>query len=269
VIGLNRHLAPLTRRAWQQLEGEAGEVLRLHLAARRLMDFDGPHGWTHSAVDLGRLAPTSPASAEGVLVRRRVVRPLLELRLGFTLAREELERIDRGATDVDLRPLRDAARAFAAAEDRVLFSGDAGTDTPGLLTGREQKPVALPRDPLKLPDAITHALEQLRLAGVAGPYAAALGPAAHAALSAGAGDGGYPVARHVESLIGRPALFAPSLAGGIVVSLRGKDFRIVSGCDIAIGYERHDERTVTLFFQESLSVVVDAPEAAVPLVPNE
>ena len=267
MIGLNRNLAPLSERAWKRVEQEACGVLRLHLSARRLVDFEGPLGWEHSAIDLGRL-DTLDSGVPKLLLRRRVVRPLVELRLAFTLERQELERIDRGASTIDLGSLQDAARVFAAAEDQLLFEGNTEADIPGLLNCATQKPVPLPADPLRVPEAITQALEQLRLAGVAGPYTAALGPAAHAALNSGTGEGGYPVVRHVEGLLDRPVVFAPSLAGGLVLSLRGGDFKLVCGRDVAIGYESHDDRRVTLFLEESFSAELNGPEAIVPLLPS-
>lgn len=268
MTGLNRDLAPISETAWERLEGEAREVLELHLAARRLVDFEGPLGWDHSAIDLGRVEPLEGAAGSGgALVRRRVVRPLIELRVPFELERDELERVDRGASSVDLDPLRDAARAFAAAEDAALFEGYADADIPGILTDASNEGVALPEEPLHLPDAVSEALEQLRQAGVAGPYGVALGPEAYAALDRSAGDGGYPVLRHVQRLIDRPVVWAPSLKGGVVVSLRGGDFKLVCGRDATIGYLGHDEKKLRLYLEESFSAELNGPEAAVPLLP--
>jgi uncharacterized linocin/CFP29 family protein len=265
MMNLNRQLAPLSDRAWEHIEKNAREVLTLHLAARQLVDFDGPHGWAHSSIDLGRVEPieTTPA---GVIVLRRVVRPLVELHMPFFLERSELERVDRGAADIDLDPLRDAARALAAAEDTAIFEGCPEGDVPGLLTHSSNPAVPLERDALKIPAALTRAMEFLRQAGVSGPYAVALGPDPYAALDSSAGDGGYPVLRHVERLLDRPVVWAPTLQGGIVVSLRGGDFRFVSGADIAIGYESHDDKRVELYLEESFSAEINGPEASVPLV---
>lgn len=270
VTGLHRQLAPISEKAWERLESEARDVLELHLAARRLVDFEGPLGWDHSAIDLGRVEPLEGhADPEDALVRRRVVRPLIELRVPFEVDRGDLERVDRGASSVDLDPLRDAARMFAAAEDAAIFEGYAAADIPGLLTDAGNEGVPLPAEGVRLPDAVSDALEQLRQAGVAGPYALALGPTAHAALDRTAGDGGYPVRRHVQRLLDRPVIWAPSLHGGVVVSLRGDDFKFVCGRDAAIGYLSHDETRVRLYIEESFSAELNGPEAAVPLLPAD
>ena len=262
MIGLHRELAPLSAAAWQAVEREAREVLGLHLAARRLLEFDGPHGWGHSAIDLGDVIALEDAA--GTLVRRRRIRPLVELRVPFELMRAELERIDRGARDADLEPLREAARRFAAAEDNALFEGRADADLPGLLSGASQRPVRLPSDGARIPDAVAAALGQLRRAGVAGPYAMALGPAPFETLESTV-EGGYPVLRHVQSLIDGPVIWAPTLSGGVVASLRGGDFRMVCGRDASIGYLSHDETRVRLYLEESFSAELTGPEGVVPL----
>jgi uncharacterized linocin/CFP29 family protein len=268
VIGLNRDLAPISDRAWERIEEEAREVLALHLAARRLVDFEGPLGWSHSAIDLGKVEPLEGRSSDGALVRRRVVRPLIELRVPFALERDELERVDRGAADVDLEPLRDAARVFAAAEDTALFEGYADADIPGLLSDSSNEGVALPDGAGDLVGAISDALEQLRQAGVSGPYAVALGPDAYAVLDRTV-EGGYPLLRHVQRLIDRPVVWAPSLRGGVVLSLRGGDFKLVCGRDAAVGYLSHDEKQVRLYLEESFSAEINGPEAAVALLPPD
>jgi uncharacterized linocin/CFP29 family protein len=256
----------MSEAAWERIEDEARDVLKLHLAARRIFDFEGPLGWDHSAIDLGRVE-TLEGGAQGAILRRRVVRPLVELRVPFEIEREELERVDRGASAVDLDPLRDAARLFAAAEDTALFEGHAEADIPGLLTDAENEGVPLPETPEDLPDVVSAGLEQLRQAGVAGPYGVALGPDAYGGLDRARGTGGYPVLRHVQRLIDRPIVWAPSLRGGVVVSLRGGDFKIVCGRDVAVGYLDHDEKRVRLHLEESFSAELNGPEAVVPLLP--
>lgn len=266
MIGLYRELAPLSDEAWKRVEDEARDVLETHLAARRLVDFDGPHGWSHSAIDLGDVEKLE-GDGNGAELRRRIVRPLIELRVPFALDRANLERIDRGASSVDLDPVRDAARLLASTEDTALFEGYAEGSIPGIVTDAANEGVAMPEDPVRLPEAIGEALAQLREAGVAGPYGVALGPSAYSVMATTVGVGGYPVLNHVERLLDRPVVWAPSLRGGVVVSLRGGDFRLVCGRDAAIGYDGHDDHGITLYLEESFSAELIGPEAAVPLLP--
>lgn len=266
---LNRHLAPIPGSVWKQIEEEAARVLRLHLAARKLVDFEGPRGWEYSSAPLGRAEPVEDAPVDGVHARRRLVQPLVELHVPFDLSREELDAAVRGAQDVDWAPLVQAATRLASTEDRAVFHGWASAGIRGLAAHSEHKPVSLSRDYLEYPRAVTQALERLRQAGVDGPYAIALGPRCYDGLWQTTGAGGYPVLRHVMRLIEGPAVWAPALDGAAVLSQRGGDFQLVSGLDPAVGYASHDTRTVHLYLTESFTFRLLGPDAAVPLVYEE
>ncbi len=266
-MALHRDLAPVSAKAWEEIDEEARRVLELHLAARRLMDVDGPLGWEFSSVDLGRADPLEGRPEDSTRLRRRRVRPLLELRVGFSLARNELERVDRGAGDPDLRPLTEAAKSFAAAEDVALFEGFADADIPGLVTDAGCPGVALPDAGEGLPAAVAEGLEQLRGEGVSGPYALALSPAHYGELARATVEGGQPVLEHTERLLEGPVLWAPHLRGGLIASRRGGDLRFVCGRDASIGYDAHDSSDVHLYLEESFTAVLDGPEVLCPLLP--
>jgi uncharacterized linocin/CFP29 family protein len=68
---LLRELAPISTSTWQQLDYEAKTRLAPALAARRLVDFSGPHGWQHAATNLGRTTPVASSPAESRPARRR------------------------------------------------------------------------------------------------------------------------------------------------------------------------------------------------------
>jgi uncharacterized linocin/CFP29 family protein len=263
---LHRNLAPIVGEVWKQIDAEASRVLRLHMAARKLVDFDGPRGWTTSALHLGRTEPVDEASIPGVEARVRRVQPLVELRVPFTLSRSELDAAARGADDADLDPLVEAAKRLAEAEDRAVFHGFESAGIRGICSHSAHKPVSLSEDYTHYPQAVTEALERLRQSGADGPYALALGPRCDAGLRQTAGEGGYPVLRHVTRLIDGPVVWAPAVDGAAVMSLRGGDFELVSGRDPAVGYRDHDERSVHLYLEESFAFRLLGPEAAVPLV---
>jgi uncharacterized linocin/CFP29 family protein len=68
---LLRGIAPFSEGNWQLLNDEARERLHRPLAARRLVDSAGPHGWEYSATNLGRVERVSPPDGESVLRERR------------------------------------------------------------------------------------------------------------------------------------------------------------------------------------------------------
>ena len=120
---LLREHAPITEAGWALLDAEARERLEPALAARKLVDFAGPHGWQHSATNLGRTRKVVKAPAKGVTAAQRQVLPLVELRAPFSIARSELEAADRGAEDADLGSLDEAAHQIAVAENAAVFHG--------------------------------------------------------------------------------------------------------------------------------------------------
>ena len=120
---LLRSLAPISDSGWKELDDEARERLAPALAARKLVDFSGPHGWEYSATNLGRVAPIKAPPHEGVVGVQRRVLPLVEVRANFQLSMTELRDIDRGADDADLEALDRAAHHIAVAENKAVFHG--------------------------------------------------------------------------------------------------------------------------------------------------
>jgi len=263
---LLRGLAPVSDAAWAEIEDEARRTLKVQLAARKLVDFEGPLGWDHAAVALGRAEPVEPGPGDGVEARLRRVQPLSELRVPFVLSRRELETVGRGARDADLEPVKQAARRAALAEDRAVFHGLGGAGIRGLIEGSEQDPVSLSEDYEQYPSSVSQAIHALRTAGVEGPYAVALGPRCYQGLTRTVTRSGFPVIEHVRRLIGGPLVWAPAVDGAAVLSLRGGDFSLVVGQDFSIGYLEHGAEEVTLYLQESFTFQLLSPEAAVPLV---
>lgn len=261
---LLRELAPITAQAWEQIDDEARRTLKLMLAARRLVDFTGPLGWDVSALSTGRVEEVTTPIETGVEGRLRKAHPLAELRVVFELSRTELEAIGRGAKDADLDAVRHAARAAAMAEDRAVFLGYPGAHITGIAEASAANQLPLTDDYEAYPAVVAEAINRLQLAGVAGPYAIALGPRCYTGLTQTT-KSGYPVIEHVRRLLDGPVVWAPAADGAIVMSLRGGDFELAVGQDFSIGYLDHTATTVRLYLQESFTFRTLAPEAAVPL----
>lgn len=263
---LRRELAPLTARAWQLLEETATQALRPALAARRLVEVTGPHGWTHSAASLGRTTLLAVEPTAGVRARLRVVQPLVELRAGFRVRFEVLEDAERGDEGADLGELEGAARQLALAENLCVFHGYDQAGITGLAQASPHEPIALGDNRDVYPRQVARAVATLRRAGVDGPYALALGPDAYTGVVETAEHGaGVLLLDHLRQILGGPVVWAPGVEGGVVVSTRGGDFRLELGTDLSLGYARHDEEAVHLYLEESCTFTVTGPEAAVAL----
>jgi uncharacterized linocin/CFP29 family protein len=261
---LRRQLAPISDRAWEQIDAEASRTLRHHLAARTLVEFTGPHGWRHAAASTGRVTPVDPGPADQVGAKLRQVQPLVELRTPFTLSLDELEAADRGAPDPDLDPLVDAALQAALAEDRAVFHGYEAAGITGLAESRHT-PLPISDDYDDYPGIVARAVAKLRSSGVGGPYAIALGSRCYTGVVETTEHGGYPVLEHIRLILGGPVIWAPGVDGAAVVSQRGGDYELVSGQDFSVGYRSHDDTSVNLYIEESFTFVVNDDRAAVAL----
>ena len=262
---LFRELAPISDAAWGEIEEEAKRALGNFLAARRLVDFTGPHGWDASAVALGTIETLSEGPARGVEGARRLVQPYVELRARFSLLRDELDAIDRGHKSPDLEPVTDAARRVALAEDTAVFHGYPAAGIVGIAEASPHTPIDLGDHFGEYPRWAAMAVARLRDAGVEGPYGIALGPRCYAGILETTEDGGYPVLERLRLILGGPVSYAPAVDGAVVLSLRGEDFELSCGQDLAIGYERDDADAVWLYIEESLTFHAHSPEAAVRL----
>ncbi|MFB6240737.1 MAG: family 1 encapsulin nanocompartment shell protein [Gemmatimonadota bacterium] len=259
-------LAPVSEAALREVEEQARATLRTHLSARKLVDVSGPHGWDHAAANPGRVEFVDEEPAEGVRAGVRRTQPLVELRADFELSRHELARVDRGADDPELEPVVAAARSLAWSEDRLVYYGFGPADVEGLCPSCDHTSVAS-EDWEDYPRLVSEGINVLRQEGVGGPYALALSPAAFTGVAETAGGGGYPVLQHVEQILDGPIVWAPALAGGMILSLRGGDFELVLGRDVSLGYDSHDADDVGLYLEESVTFRLPGPEAAVVLEP--
>ncbi len=263
---LFRELAPISDRAWEQIDTEASRSLRNFLAARKLVDFGGPYGWEHSAVNLGRADELVTLPSEGVNAMARRVQPLIELRTPFTLLRDELAAIDRGSEAPDLQTVVGAARHAAHAEDRAVFHGYEAGGIAGIAEASPHSAIPIDPDYEEFPRSAARAVALLRDAGVDGPYGIALGPRCYEGVIETTQKGGYPVLEQVRLIASGPLVWAPAVDGAIVLSLRTGDFELSTGEDFSIGYVSHDAQTVNLVLEESMTFRAHTPEAAVALV---
>lgn len=262
---LKRELAPVTAAAFRQIDEEARRVLTLHLTARKLVDFSGPHGWELGAVNTGRLKHIDAARMEHVSHAIRDVLPLIELRAPFVLPIAELDNAERGAGDLNLDPVIVAAERVARAEDAAVFYGYEPGNITGIVPASPHEPITVNAS-LEWPRAVGHAKEVLRLAGVNGPYALALGPQAYRELTTDSDDG-YPLRRRIEgNLIDGPLIWAPALEqGAVLLSSRGGDYELTVGQDLSIGYAAHDRLEVELYLTETFTFRVLEDKAAILL----
>jgi uncharacterized linocin/CFP29 family protein len=264
---LHRELAPISEAAWTEIEEEATRTLKRYLAGRRVVDVPAPGGVGLPAVGTGHLLPIAPP-AEDIIARQREVRALVELRVPFELTRAAIDDVERGSDDSDWQPVKDAARKIAFSEDRAIFNGYPAANIQGIREATSNPVMTLPADVRDYPDAVAHALSQLRLVGVNGPYSVLLGAKAYTEL-AETRDHGYPVLEHVKRIVDGNIIWAPAIEGAFVLTTRGGDFELSVGQDFSIGYLSHTDAAVRLYLQESFTFRPFTSEASVVLSPAD
>ncbi|MHA6794561.1 family 1 encapsulin nanocompartment shell protein [Pseudonocardia bannensis] len=266
---LLRDLAPIPPIAWKEIDDEARERLTPLLAGRRLADWTGPGGWKHSSADLGRTTPLDGpppgTSGAGVLARQRRVLPLAEFRVPFTVDRREIEDVQRGAADPEFDDLARAARQAAEIENRAVFHGWPAAGIEGIVAVSPYPAPALGTDAQAYPGIVARAVETLRLAGIEGPYALAIGPDGYTRIVETTEHGGYLLFDHLKRILGGAIVWAPGVDGAVVMSQRGGDFLLDVGQDLSIGYSHHDADTVHLYLEESFTFRAVEPDAAIAL----
>ena len=260
---LYRELAPISDAAWSDIEQEARRTFEQHVAGRRVVDVKGPDGPLLAGVNTGHLGEIE-APADGVIAHARVSQPLVRLRVPFTVDRDDVDAVERGAQDADWQPVKDAAKKMAFAEDAAVFGGYPAAGIAGLRASASNPALTLPADVREYPNAVSQAVSSLRLAGVGGPFSLLLSADAYTLVSE-TSDHGYPIREHLARLLDGEIIWAPAIEGAFLLSARGGDYELRLGQDLSIGYLSHDAGSVQLYFQETLTFLVYTSEAIVSL----
>src|ERR1700736_1302407 len=262
---LYRDLAPVTEAAWAEIELEATRTFKRHIAGRRVVDVSEPGGPVTAAISTGHLLGVPPPSG-GVFARLRARKPLVRLRVPFTVTRTAIDDVERGSQDADWDAVKDAAKKLAFVEDRAIFEGYDAASIEGIRACSSNPALTLPDDARVIPDVIAQALSELRLAGVDGPYSVLLSADAYTKVSETT-EHGYLIREHLNRLVDGEIIWAPAIDGAFVLSTRGGDFDLQLGTDVSIGYLSHDADSVQLYLEETLTFLCYTAEASVALTP--
>ena len=103
-----------------------------------------------AAISTGHLLDVAPPG-DGVIARLRESKPLVRLRVPFTVSRTAIDDVERGSQDSDWDPVKDAAKQLAFAEDRAIFEGYEAASIDGIRacspTPRSRCPTTRGRSP--------------------------------------------------------------------------------------------------------------------------
>lgn len=258
---LKRSLAPLTQEAWEEIESKAVEVLKTHLSARKVVKVEGPKGWNFNALPKGRLQLIEGENGE-VCSGLHSVQPLVETRITFELDRWEMDNVIRGAKDLDLSSLEEAAKKIALFEENAVYNGYIDGQIDGLVEVATHR-LDFGSDANEIMEAISEGMLLLRSAYAAGPYSLVVGDDAWKKINMVVN--GYPLKKAIEELLGTSIAHASVLEGALLLPYDHGDLELTIGQDFSIGYESHDAKKVKLFITESFTFRALNPDIIVHL----
>ena len=257
---LRKSLAPISEKAWEEINETAVDVLTSVLSARKFVDVEGPKGWDYAALSEGRL--NVPANQKGdVKYGVNQVMPLVEGRLPFELNIWELDNIERGSEDAELDNLEEAARKIAQFEENIIYEGFKQANIAGLKGSSDFDKIPFPKNGNDILSAVTKGIAQMKQASIEGPYSLVLSTDKWQNVQNFVQ--GYPLTKRLENMLGGSIIMAPFVKDAYLVSERGGDFKLVIGQDMSIGFESHNNKTVQLYFTESFTFKIVEPKAVI------
>lgn len=259
---LRKSLAPISQQAWAEINDTAKEVLTAALSARKFVDVEGPKGLDFAALSTGRIhVPANQKDTVKYGIHQ--VLPLVEARIPFELNVWELDNVARGAEDIDLGPMEEAARKIAQFEENAIYEGFKPGNIKGLKNSSDYDTLSFPESAEEIMGAITQALAHFKANAIEGPYTLVLNSEKWQMVNSFMR--GYPLRKQIESLLGGSIILAPFIKDAYMISERGGDFKMVIGQDLSIGYESHNNKTVQLYFTESFTFHVIDSSAVIVL----
>lgn len=261
---LKRELAPIPMEAWAEIDEQATRSLTAMLSGRRVLDVSGPMGTDFPGVPEGRLDYPKKQAKKDLKYGIRKVHHIVEVRVPFELDIAEMDNVVRGAKDVDLSGLEDAAKKIALFEEQVIYHGLPEANITGLKLCVGDECLTIGGKPEELLEGIAEGVTAFSSRSIEGPYSFIVGPKLWSRMSAHVQ--GYPMKMQAETILGGPVLLSPYLSDtfaneAYMITQRGGDLELILGQDLAIGYETHTAEKVKLYFTESFTFRVLEPMA--------
>lgn len=260
---LKKAIAPITDKGWDEITDRTKEVLSAYLTGRTFVDIDGPNGLEQGGVSTGRLLTPDSQSQNGINYGIREILPFVEVRKPFELDLWELDNVERGAKDIDLKPLEDAVKEMALFEENAIYEGFEPAGINGLNQAAEAKPVKIPSSTNAFLKEVGNQIIRLGHNAVEGPYSLVINSKEWLELVKL--SEGYPILRQLEDMLGGRVMINQTNTNSYLVTERGGDYELIQGQDITLGYDAHDTKSVKLYLTSSFTFRVLSPEAVVVL----
>lgn len=245
---LKRELAPISVKAWEEIDRRAKEVLKNYLSARKFVRVNGPMGLDFTSVTEGRIEVHSDELLNYGIYS---VRPLIEPRVSFKLGRWELDNIERGAKDINLDALDEAVKNMAQFEEKVVFNGLEDACIKGILESSPNKLGELGDTESEILAKVTKGVMILERAIAEKPYVLVVSEEVWCKLNALGKE--VALVERIKNIVGGDIIVSRSISGAVLIPFDNENIELTIGEDFSIGYQEHGENYVKLFVTETLT----------------
>jgi len=247
---LKQALAPIPEEAWDEINDRAEEVILSQLTARKILHVNGPHGILKRNATTGRMGVINEAADQKVGSALYTDYPLVETRIKFDLDRWEMDNAARGAKDIELDNLEAAAEKLALYEEDAIYNGNDKAGIKGLKAIATHQ-LSLSGDANHDLGALAEGVLKLNDAYAEGPYDLAVGNDVFKFLNQ-MYQGGH-LLKAVKKIIGGEVVRSQVLSGAVLVPRNHEDLEMTIGQDYSVGYDTHDDKTLTLFIMNAFT----------------
>lgn len=244
---LKKDLAPITAKAWSEIEGRAKSILTNNLSGRKFVKVTPPKGRECEGIFTGKMALKQK---DDLFYGIYKVQPMIETRITFVLSRWELDNIERGAKDINFDSLDEAIKKAAKFEEEAIFYGLNEACIEGLKSSAH--PVLdLGETCEEVVVNIIKAMAMLKNSTAKAPYALVVSPEKWQHLNIVSKDAEF--IEKIEKILGSKIIVSPSICEAFLLPYNDENFELSLGIDYSIGYQHSDNTNVTLFITSSFT----------------
>ena len=244
---LKRELAPISLRAWEEIDKRAKDVLKNYLSGRKFVHVNGPMGLDFTSVTDGRIEVHADEFLNYGIYS---VKPLIEPRVSFKLGRWELDNIERGAKDINLDALDEAVKKMAFFEEKVIFQGLSDAEIVGIEEASQNKLGKLGDTESDILSNVTKGVMILERAIAEKPYVFVVSEEIWCTLNSLGKE--VALIERIKSIIGGDVIVSRSTEGAFILPYDNENLELTIGEDFSIGYQEHGDNYVKLFITETL-----------------
>ncbi|QQK07872.1 family 1 encapsulin nanocompartment shell protein [Miniphocaeibacter halophilus] len=248
---LKRNTAPISEKAWTEIDNRAIDVIKSLISTRRVLKVNGPKGLDYTALPIGRLDHVDDLKAINV-VKTGIYKTqnLIESRIEFELDKAELDNVERGSKDVELFNLEKAMEKLLVFEEETIYNGMEKFGIEGIKKSAGHN-LSLGENGNEILKAIGDGKYALHNSYAKGPFDLIVPSKVYDKINT-IYDGVF-LMKLIEDLIGGTIVRTKVLDKALMIPHRDEDLELTIGQDFSIGYVGENEKAVRLFAFETFT----------------